>query len=315
MKSLMLVALLFAGQVQAAADSELVKRTLEAQTTCGRVVRFDERNLYQGFGRQRDVPGKVRVTELGATESIELVTTGAVMGIVNDGDVMYVLTPTLIEEWDLPTRERKGEYPTYALSGAFDRGETAQSFARHGDMLIIAHGRLGVSFFDLKTKRLTNQFRLIPQQLPLQSQAMGVTVQGDHAYVVMDNYHLVRPGEGPQAFRGIVVIHMPTQKVLSELDGMDPGVDQAISDGENLIVSFRGMPIWKYTLASLRGNKLPEPALRLWKFPMKGHPTGSPAMDAKYYYTCYMTPPPRGENGGFYKNIPMVLDRRVMMLD
>lgn len=58
--------------------------------------------------------------------------------------------------------------------------------------MIIAHGRHGVSIYDLTKKRLVNQFRLLREQIPLESMAMDVTVQGHYAYIVMDNFSLVR---------------------------------------------------------------------------------------------------------------------------
>jgi hypothetical protein len=94
-----------------------------------------------------------------------------------------------------------------------------------------------------------NQFRLIQSQLPLESMAMGVAVSGDKAFVVLDNYHLVRP-PAKVPFRGIVVIDMKTQRVSSELDGLDPGADSIAADSSALDihdpkggdVDFQSMP-------------------------------------------------------------------------
>lgn len=300
----------------AAPNSENVKTTLEAQPNCGLVVRYDDNNLYQGFGPSADgQPGRFRVAPLDGSESYELTAKGSVRDISPDGNTVYILTPESIEEWDLPSRTLRAEYSTYAINGPLENKQQAEGFARHGDTLIVAHGRLGVSFFNVKTKRLTNQFRLIKSQLPLESMAMGVTVSGDRAYVVMDNYHLVKPPAKPP-FRGIVAINMNSQTVTSQMDGMDPGADGIISDAKKVIVSFWGQPIWKYNAHHLKGGSIPEPEYRLWKFPVKGHPTGHPSMDDKYYYTCYLKAPAYpGENGGLYKNVPMVLDRNLLLLD
>src|SRR6185312_7978327 len=128
-----------------------------------------------------------------------------------------------------------------------------------------------VSFFNLQTKRVTNQFRLVQKQLPLESMATGVAVQGKYAYVVMDNYSLV--AQGKPAFRGIVVIDMDSEKVVRELDGLDPFADGIVADANNVIVSFGGDIVWKYSMASLQGTALPaDPVLRIWKFTAPGHP-------------------------------------------
>jgi len=325
MKKLILSCIAFMTvSAQAAPNSEVVRATLEAQPNCGGVVRYDNANLYQGFGSYRlgleeprsPIPGKLRVAPLDGSPSFELATNDAAIDVITDGDTAYILTFSSIEEWDLKTKERRAEYSTYAINGPLAYKEHSEAFARFGDTLIIAHGRLGVSFFNITTKRLTNQYRLLKWQLPLESMATGVTVQGDLAYVVIDNFHVTRPGDGIKIFRGIIVINMKTQQVVQELGGMDPGADAILSDSKKVIVSFGGMPIWKYGINSLKGKSIPEPEYRLWKYPVKGHPTGSPVMDDKYYYTCYLTAPAYpGENGGFYKNVPMVLDRRVLFLD
>jgi hypothetical protein len=325
MKQLFFSVLFFATvSAQAAPNSELIRATLESQPNCGGVVRFDDTNLYQGFGSYRlgleeprnPIPGRLRVAPFDGTPSFELATDDAAIDVITDGDTVYILTFSSIEEWSLKAKTKIATYSTYAINGPLAYKEHSEAFARSGDTLIIAHGRLGVSFFNIKTKRLTNQFRLLKWQLPLESMATGVTVQGDLAYVVMDNFHVTRPGDGIKIFRGIIVINMKSQQVVQELGGMDPGADAILSDSKKVIVSFGGMPIWKYGIGSLKGSSIPEPEYRLWKYPVKGHPTGAPAMDDKYYYTCYLKAPAYpGENGGYYKNVPMVLDRRVLFLD
>ncbi len=308
----------------AAPSSEILKATLEAQPSCGNFVRFDDKNLYLGFGWYRNaleeprlpIPAKMRVAPLDGSEPFELATKDAAIDLVTDGNTAYVLTYSSIEEWDLLRRERLAEYPTYAINGPLAYKQHSQAMARYKDKLIVAHGRLGVSIFNMKTKRLVNQFRLVQGQLPLESMATGVTVQGNLAYVVMDNFNVTRPGDGVSIFRGIIVINMDSESVQSELGGMDPGADSIVSDAKKVIVSFGGIPIWKYGVESLQGKQIPEPEIRIWRFPVGGHPIGAPAMDEKYYYTCFSKAPAYpGENGGWYRKVPMVLDRRVLILD
>jgi hypothetical protein len=142
--------------------------------------------------------------------------------------------------------------------------------------------------------------------------AMGVAVQGKYAYVVMDNFSLVRTGKA--AFRGIVVIDLDSETVVRELDGMDPFADCIVADANNIIVSLGGGEVlWKYSLASLQGSTLPEPTLRLWKFTAPGHPVGHAVMDDVYYYTCFMKAPLKP--GGSYKAAPAALNRKQLLLD
>lgn len=307
----------------AAPSSEQIKSVIEAQPYCQNFVRLDQNNVYLGFGpyllglpdsiRQR-IPSFFRVAPLDGSAPYELKTNDSVIDIVTMGTVAFVLSHSSIEEWDMAKRMRVAEYPTYVTARPLDFKQHAEAMARYKDKLIIAHGRLGISFFDLHTKKITNQFRLVQKQSPLESQAVGITIQGNRAYVAMDNFTLAKPGEINKTFRGIVVINLDTQTVIAELGGMDPGSDSILSDSKKVIVSFMGQPIWKYGIQNLKGSLLPEPEQRVWRFPIKGHPTGSPVMDDKYYYTCYSHHEEVNPNGTVRRR-PRALDRRTLMLD
>jgi hypothetical protein len=178
---------------------------------------------------------------------------------------------------------------------------------------VIAHGRLGVSFFDLKTKKISRSVRVALSRQPLESVVNGITISGKYAYAVLDSYNLVGPHDRP-AFRGLVIIDLETESVVSELDGMDPGADSVVADDKVAIVSFYGQPLWKYSLSSLMRSVLPMPMRRVWRFPIEGHPTGKASMDDQYYYTCFSRMPKDGE-GPYFIKVPMVLDRRTLMLN
>lgn len=321
---LTLITTLTALHAVAATRSEQIRATLEAQPYCQNFVRLDQQNIYLGFGAYRlgleeprqPIPSRFRVAPIDGSEAYELQTGDSAIDIVTEGTTAFVLTHSSIEEWDLQKRTRTAVYNTYAAPLPLAYKQHAEAMARYKDTLVIAHGRLGVSFFNLKTKRLQNQFRLVTKQKPLESMAVGVTVQGNQAYVAMDNFTLANPGEPNRTFRGIVVINLDSQAVVAELGGMDPGADSVTSDLNKVIVSFMGNPIWKYNRASLKGPRLTEPELRLWRFPVPGHPTGAATMDDIYYYTCYSKAPAKpGDNGGRHVRVPLALDRRVLMLN
>lgn len=302
-------------------DPEALKKALESLPNCQNFVRFDDQNLYLGYGAykrgyeepRKPIPAFILIAPIATpAEKFTLMTADASIDAISDGQTLYVLTYSGLEEWDLASKQRKAIHATYSYGNAMAYKEHAQAFARMGDKLIIAHGRLGVSFFDLKTKRLTNQFRLVQKQAPLESSATGVAINGNLAYVSMDNFSLVPRGK--PAFRGLVVIDMTTERVLNELDGLDPFADGVLTDGKKILVSFGGGDIvWKWSLSDLRGSQMPDPEIRIWRYPMKGTPAGKAAMDEKYYYTCFNKAPEAP--GGSYKNIPVALDRRVLILD
>jgi hypothetical protein len=321
---LVLLSLLTAfSAAQAASNSETIKTVLEAQISCSNFVRYDSQNIYLGFGAYKlgveeprsPIPGAISVAPLNGSPAFTLNTKDSAIDVVTSNNQAVVLTYTSIEEWNLNTRERTAEYPTYAIAGPLEYKQHAEAMALYNDKLIMAHGRLGVSIFNLKTKRLSNQFRLVRNQLPLESMATGVTVQGHFAYILMDNFSLVPAGQ-KQAFRGIIVIDLNSETVVAQLDGIDPGSDSILSDSKRVIISYGGIPIWKYDISALRGSQMPEPLIRIWRFPTQGHPTGAATMDDKYYYTCFSKAPAfPGDNGGVFRRVPMALDRRVLILD
>jgi hypothetical protein len=299
----------------AAPDSEVIKRTLLSAPSCGNFVRFDDANIYLGFGPYRTgldeprpaIPGEVDVLPLNGGPLVQLATLDSAVDSVGYGDDLFVLTYTGLEQWNLKTAARTAVYPTSLLRGPLLYKQHAEAMARFKDKLILAHGRLGVSFFNLRSKKITRQLPLVTQPAPRESMATGVTVQGQYAYVGLDNFTL---GDG--AFRGLVVIDMESETVVATLPGLDAGVDALASDAQTLIASFSGMPIWRYSLPSidLGASTLPEPAQRVWQFPEKGSPTGRPAIDAKYYYTCYWRPTSHGQ----YSSQPAVLERKAVGL-
>jgi len=190
----------------------------------------------------------------------------------------------------------------------------ARGFARYGNTLVIAHGRLGLTFFDMKSKMTYGQTPLVVSRRPHESTAMDVQVVGHHAIIVLDSFTLPTPEHG-KAFQGIVVYDLEKKRIVNELDGLDGGADAIATDGSKLIVSYRGIPIWKYSVASLinGSKKLPNPMTRVWKFPLMGHPVGKPFVDETSYLTCFVNVP--DQPGGKTRVIPQALDRKAHLLD
>lgn len=302
---------------------ELKKSTLLNQTVCGNMVAFDSQNLFMGNGYYRygveeprkPIAGSIFMVPLGTSQGTILHTQDGPLGIYTQNNQAYVLTYTGIELWDLKTQQRLTTYATQDQSTQpLAYMQHAQAMAQYKNKLVIAHGRLGLTVFNMDQKRLTTEIALIPQQFPMESMATGVTIQGHLAYVLMDSFTLSNPDQVP-AFRGIVIFDMESERVVAELNGLDPGADAITSDGKNLIISFGGIPIWPYDLSSFANAKktMPEPITRLSDFPIQGHPTGLAALDDTYYYTCYSQAPAAGQ-GNLYKDVPQVLERSLLHL-
>ena len=301
----------------AAPDPALLKKALEAIPACQNSLRHDDANLYLGFGLYRrrfedprqPIPGFVRVRPLDGSETYKLITDDGVIDSIADGNTLYVLTFTALETWDLTTRQRLNKVVTNDKPAPWAYAEHAYGFARYKDKLVIAHGRLGVSIYDIPTQRISKQFRLAESLYPLESAAFDIVVNKNRAYLVLDNISM-----SPEAFRGIVVLDLDQEKIVAELNGMDPGADAVLTDGKHLLVSFWGLPIWKYSLDAIdrATNKVPNPLARVFKYPVNGHPTGKPFLDENFYYSCYIIQPEnRGESamlGG------VAMDRKALNL-
>ncbi len=317
-----LLAFAFQSEAQASPRSEKIKEAVEYLSACGNFIRYDSENVYTGFGTywtsnvkpREPKPSKMRFVPIDRVTEYQVETLDSVVDVVKSGSSTFVLTYSGIEEWDLGQFKRLATYNTNLLSRLYQDEEHPKAFAQYKDKLVIAHGRLGVSFFDLKTKKVTRAFPVVLSHRPLESVVNGITVSGRYAFAALDSYSLVGDRDKP-AFRGIVVIDLETETVVSELDGMDPGADSITSDNNVAIVSFYGQPLWKYSVAGLsNASTLPAPLKRFWKFPIDGKQTGKASMDDKYYYTCFSRMPKPGE-GPYFIKVPMAFDRRVLMLD
>jgi hypothetical protein len=317
-----LLTLAVQSQVQASPRSEKIKEAVESLSACGNFIRYDSENVYTGFGPywtssvkpREPKPSLMRFVPIDRITEYQVETLDSVVDVVKIGLATFVLTYAGIEEWNLSQFKRLGTYGTNSLSRRYQDEEHPRAFAQYKNKLVIAHGRLGVSFFDLTTKKVTRAFPVVLSHRPLESVVNGITVSGRYAFAALDSYSLVGAHDKP-AFRGIVVIDLETESVVSELDGMDPAADSITSDANVAIVSFYGQPLWKYSVAGLsKASTLPAPLKRFWKFPIDGHQTGKASMDDKYYYTCFSRMPKPGEGSNFI-NVPMAFDRRVLMLD
>jgi hypothetical protein len=312
----------FQSNTQASPRSEKIREAVEYLSACGNFIRFDTENVYTGFGTywtsqvkpREPKPSLLRFVPIDRVTEYQVATLDSVVDVVKNGASTFVLTYSGIEEWDLRQFKRIATYNTNLLSRPFQDEEHPRAFAQYKNKLVIAHGRLGVSFFDLNSKRVTRAFPVALSHRPLESVVNGITVSGRYAFAALDSYSLVGEQDKP-AFRGIVVLDLETESVVSELDGMDPGADSITSDNNVAIVSFYGQPLWKYSVSGLtKTSTLPAPLKRFWKFPVDGKQAGKASMDDKYYYTCFSRMPKPGE-GSYFIKVPMVFDRRVLMLD
>ncbi|MBL7542436.1 MAG: hypothetical protein JNL11_01400 [Bdellovibrionaceae bacterium] len=300
-------------------DSERIKSAVEKLSSCGNFIRADQNYVYTGFGAyhtgstsdRKAQPAEVRMIDIQTQHEYQVATLDSVVDILTHNDSTYVLTFSALEEWDMHTRQRKAVYSTLSLDQRLGDEQHARGMALYKNKLVIAHGRLGISFFDLSTKKASPPLELISQG-PLESMAQDVTVSGNYAFVALDNYSVTGLHQ-KQAFRGLAVVDIENERIVKLVDDLPPGLDSISSDHQSLIASFYGNPIWKFSIHSiLTSNKTPTPTKRVFKFPKAGHPNGKAFMDDKYYYSCFWELP---TSGSYYKRGQIVLNRSQMMLD
>ncbi len=301
--------------------SEKIKDAVEYLSGCSNFIKFDNDNVYTGFGTywtshvqpREPKPSIMRFVPIDKISEYQVTTNDSAIDVIKYNSLNYILTFSGIEEWNLNSFQRSNILQTHNLDRPLRDEEHPRGLAQYKNNLVIAHGRLGISIVDLTTKKVVKMLPVAVSQRPLESVVNEVTVSGKYAYAVVDSYTLVGPNDKP-AFRGLVVIDLESQSIVTELDGLDPGASSITSDNNVAIVSFYGQPLWKYSLKSLHSSALPQPLKRVWKFPIEGHPKGKASMDDKYYYTCYSHMPKPGE-GPYFINGPTVLDRRILILD
>ncbi|MFN9068988.1 MAG: hypothetical protein ACK5V3_17315, partial [Bdellovibrionales bacterium] len=198
----------------------------------------------------------MKYISLKGNQEHQIETMDSVIDVLKINEITYVLTFSGLELWDLEKKRRLAVFNTSELGLPLDDDEHPRAFARYKNKLIIAHGRLGLTLFDLNSHKIINNFKVATQQSPLESVVNGVTVSGSHAIGVVDSYSIVGPNQKP-AFQGLVIIDLDSEKIVSELNGLPPGVDGIVSDEKTVIVSFYGTPLWKFSIESLFKSKLP----------------------------------------------------------
>ncbi len=273
------------------ADPEARRALIESEQHCSNFVRYDDQYVFLGFGPYRsgfDIPRKPtwgRLVVRGTERRFELTAQDAVVDTFRQGDILWVLTYSGLEKWDLNSETKLQAFNSHPSPERAGLHEHATGLVPWGDSLFISHGRKGVLRFNLKSERFDQWLELNGPQAPLESMATGIARSQDKLFVVMDNFSLVNPGERT-AFRGIVTIDPTRFRVTKRQDILDPGATSITINGDTLLVGFYGI-FWKYSIDTLARQAAPEPDSRFWNFPLEGVTLGKPVLDETYFYSCF----------------------------
>lgn len=291
----------------AKADPDALRAVFQSVKSCDSFVRADDQYLLVGKSMISDSVQVLPIRTLAAR--FELPLAAPALDAVRSGDHLFVLTDKGLEEWDLASRSRVGIYATYEPGAPFAYMQAPTGLLLNGDEIFISHGRLGFSVFNIVTHQLVDQHRILMDQLPLESMAVGIAPAGPHlAVLAVDNFSMV--SNGKPAFRGFVFVDLPSHEVVGQVAGLDPGVESVNTVGDRVFVGFNP-PIWGFSLSAfLNGHSSASAPLWMrWSFPGQGYFFGKPYVDEKYYYGCYFDP------SQIPHRVPKVLDRAEYHLD
>lgn len=279
--------------------ADLIRKKVEGVKNCQNFFHVDDQNIYFGYGFYSNTPGGLHVAKptnllvipLTDKAPLNLKMQDSAIDILPIENRLYILTHTGLEEWDKGTLTFIRRHPTYLRGQQMGWEQHPTQMARYQDKLIMAHGRLGMSVFDLKSKAIVYQSLLAQGRLPLESKVTGVTVLGDKAYFILDSFSILDAHTRPQPFQGVIVMNLKTYAIEAELDGLEPGSDAAFAYEGRLVISMYGIPLLKYDVSRLKGTKLPGPIARISHFPDEGRWLGKPQLDGENVYTCFQVIP------------------------
>lgn len=247
--------------------------------------------------------GQLAVTGTSDFQAFDLAVGSNVVDVKILGNVLYVLYPTKIQEWDLTTRALVSETTTIQKSRGQGLREGALAMDWHGDQLVIAHGRLGYAIYDTKSHSITTTKVVLQDQAPLESAVVDVKVLGDRAIFVVDRYTLVR-GSQKMPFHGFLVVDLTSQNEIHRSLGGDIGAKMLEIVGETVMVGFDG-PIQSFRFAEVTGRGDVQLRRSVSKYAMPGHPFGQPSIVGDKLFSCFVQ---SSAPGSTKKSVPIVLD-------
>lgn len=252
--------------------------------------------------------GQLAVNGTGDFQAFDLQVEPDVVDLKIRDNVLYVLLPTKIQEWDLTTRAMVSETMTNEKARPGMReGALAMDF--YGDQLVIAEGRLGYAIYDTKSHAIVGTQTVLQDQAPLESALVDVKVQGDQAVFVVDSYTLVQGGL-KMPFRGFLLIDLKTQKEIHRAKGVDIGATMLEINGDTIMVGFDG-PIQSFRMTEVTGRGDVRLRRSVFKYEKTGHPIGQPVVVGDKLFTCFLESP---KPGAAKKSVPMVLDLKAFKL-
>jgi hypothetical protein len=259
---------------------EVRKLHFERIGTCDQTIFSDDQYLIVGLPKNSEGRYGVRVDSLLHDSNVyDVHTADRVVESRIRGNILYLLTQTTFEAWNLVTKDVVFSYKTHPRLPVKPKlKEHATGFVLKGDRAILSHGVLGVAVLDMKSGFFV---KLLPMITVSNSRDIDL-VDADTAILAIDN-----DDEG--AFKGFYVMDLTTNEFVKTINLANPYPTSVRVLDNNRLISVFFNAIWKYDLnASLsateaKPNRITHrfPGLRAVELYGKVH------FDKKYLYACF----------------------------
>lgn len=167
------------------------------------------------------------------------------------GNSAWFLQENQLLEFDLATQRMVGQYSTFPKPIPIQLTTIAREFTYHRGFIYIAHGELGVSVFDVTSRK---HYIVMKAGLQPGSLAAAVEIKGTDLYLLQGAFH-------PSGFNGLSITNMSTGNSRHVAYPDSSGVVDPYSSGMKLsdthLFINNGGWIHVYDLKSLASGKSP----------------------------------------------------------
>jgi hypothetical protein len=282
MKSLLLITLFSAISVFAQGQplEEIRKSHFERIGACDQTIYSNDQYLIVGLPKNSQGHYSVRVDSLMQDNSVyDVLASDRVVEARIRDNILYLLTQTTFEAWDLTKRNSIFSYKTHPrLPAQAKLKQRATGFILRGDWAVISHGVLGVAVMDMKSGFFV---KLLPMITVSNARDIDL-VDADTAILAIDN-----DAEG--AFKGFYLMDLKTNEFMKTISLTNPYPTSVRVLDNNRLMSVFFNAIWKFDLKESLAAKEAKPNRITFRFPgLKAVELyGKVHFDDKYLYACF----------------------------
>lgn len=306
MKYMFALSLLLVGHLALAQTKEEIRKNVyEGLTTCDQAVYTDDDYMASSLPTGVMKTGHIRLINLNDTQDVtDFPAKDRVVDIKIRQGVVYVLTQTAFEAWNIKQKTALFSYPSHPYSKAVPHWrERASGFILNGDHAVISHGILGASVLDIKTGAFIKTIRM-----PTLSSAQDIAaVNASTAVLAIDN-------DAEATFRGMYLMDLNSYEFSKQIrvDNAFPSAVRVLDNNRLMLIYFNA--VWKFDLNTALKSEEARPNRRTWQYPgvYLVDMVGKVAFDKKNLYACMNL---MDEKTGARKVKPMAFDLETLKLN